>query len=182
MSGTLTLTVCVVIESMGGSIIHVAPLAERGWMRVGEEGAALVELGVFLTQQLTSADPADVTRLVAFFCEADTAIRQGEVAVVVAECAAPVSVEYACIALEGDAADLARVARRERKNSVPVARSLAGEGALGEWWSRAVARPKCLMRFSTLKTSEGSHSSAQAGRWTSQNGGRARASARDVGA
>ena len=128
MSGTLTLTVCVVIESMGGGIIHVAPLAERGWMRVGEEDVALVELGAFLTQQLTSADHADVTRLVAFFCEADTAIRQGEVAVVMAEGGAPVSVEYACIELEDNAGPFARVAHRERKNSVALERPNGSRG------------------------------------------------------
>ena len=118
MSGTLEVTVCVVIESMGGGIVRVAPLAERSWMAVGEEDVALVELRAFLTQQLTSADPTDVTRLVAFSRQTDTAIRHVDVAVVVAEAAAPVPVEYACIALGSNAQGLARVALLQRKNAV----------------------------------------------------------------
>jgi ATP-dependent Clp protease ATP-binding subunit ClpC len=90
-------------------------------MTVGEEEAALAELRAFLTMQLATAEPADVTRVAAFSRESDTALRHVDVEVVVQDGAEPIHVEYACVALGANAPALARVPQRERKNAPPPA-------------------------------------------------------------
>ncbi|MBN8615126.1 MAG: hypothetical protein J0L92_31300, partial [Deltaproteobacteria bacterium] len=109
MSGTIELSVAVVVEDMGDGLVRAAPLFERAWMTHDEHEDAIEALRSFVETRLAEAAPSDVARIVACADPSEHALRMAVAKTALAETdEATLAFDVATVVLGPGATDLAR--------------------------------------------------------------------------